>query len=441
MSIDVLQGFNHTPCSCGKAHRFSSEVIVEDGAIRRLPGLLKDRGIDRAFVLSDRNTEVAAGAAVKATLTAAGVVVTGYVFEEETPEPDEAHVGLAVMHFDPAAQAVIGVGSGVINDIGKIVAATAGKPYIIVGTAPSMDGYASATSSMTVQGLKISLPSKCADVIVGDTAILCRAPLPMMAAGLGDVLAKYISIAEWRIAALVTGEYYCERVADLVRQALRRCVDNADGLLRREPAAVAAVFEGLVIGGVAMTYAGLSRPASGVEHYLSHIWDMRGAALGTPVAPHGVQCALGTLIAAGLYERLLTMTPERERALAYAAAFDKNVWNDTLRQFLGKGAESMIALEEKEGKYDPEKHRARLEVILANWDAIRQILREELPPAAELECLLTKLQLPTTMEQMGLDSALLPLTFKASKDIRDKYVLSRLCWDLGVLDEMTEGAF
>ncbi len=438
MGMHILQEFNNTPCSCGKEHRFSSQIIVEGGAIRRLPAILKEWGINRAFVLSDRNTENAAGAAVKATLATAGVTVTGYMFDQDAPEPDEAHVGLAVMHFDPAAQVVIGVGSGVINDIGKILAATANKPYIIVGTAPSMDGYASATSSMTVQGLKISLPSKCADVIIGDTDILCRAPLPMMAAGLGDMMAKYVSIAEWRIAALVTGEYYCPRVADLVRQALGRCVDNADGLLSREPAAVAAVFEGLVIGGVAMTYAGLSRPASGVEHYLSHIWDMRGAALGTPVAPHGVQCALGTLIAARLYERLMAMTPDRERALAYAAAFDFAAWSDTLRQFLGKGADSMIALEEKEQKYDLNKHETRLAIILANWESILQTLREELPPAVELESLLIKLGLPTTMEQMGLDSSLLPLTFKASKDIRDKYVLSRLCWDLGILDEMVE---
>lgn len=439
VSIDVLQEFNKTACPCGKEHRFSSRVVVEAGAIGRLPAILEEFGVRRVFVLSDRNTEAAAGRAVKDTLTAAGVTVSGYVFDEDAPEPDESHVGLAVMHADHAAQAVIGVGSGVINDISKILAATAGKPYIIVGTAPSMDGYASATSSMTVQGLKISLPSKCADVIIGDLDVLCQAPLKMMASGLGDMLAKYVSIAEWRIAALVTGEYYCEKVAHLVRTALARCVDNADGLLRRDPVAVAAVFEGLVIGGVAMTYAGLSRPASGVEHYLSHIWDMRGAALGTPVELHGVQCALGTLLAARLYERLTAMTPDRDKALAYAAAFDFAAWSDTLRQFLGKGAESMIALEEKEQKYDLEKHRARLAVIEENWQTIRQILQEELPPAAQLESLLVKLGLPTTMEQMGLDSALLPLTFRASKDIRDKYVLSRLCWDLGVLDEITEG--
>jgi glycerol-1-phosphate dehydrogenase [NAD(P)+] len=96
-----------------------------------------------------------------------------------------------------------------------------------------MDGYASATSSMTVDGLKVSLPSKCADVIIGDIDVLKNAPMRMLQAGLGDMLAKYISIAEWKIAREIIGEYYCDRVANLIKQALKECVDNADGLLLR----------------------------------------------------------------------------------------------------------------------------------------------------------------------------------------------------------------
>jgi len=34
------------------------------------------------------------------------------------------------------------------------------------------------------------------------------------------------------------------------------------------------------------------------------------------------------------------------------------------------------------------------------------------------------------------DKEILPKTFKSAKDIRDKYVLPRLCWDLGIIDEI-----
>ena len=96
----------------------------------------------------------------------------------------------------------------------------------------------------------------------------------------------------------------------------------------------------------------------------------------------------------------------------------------------------MIALEEKEHKYDIEKHKARLQVIVDNWDNIIQILNEELPSYGYMKKLFEQLGIPTTMKENGLDEKILPMTFKASKDIRDKYVLSRLCWDLGICDEV-----
>lgn len=65
--------------------------------------------------------------------------------------------------------------------------------------------------------------------------------------------------------------------------------------MKGDKKAVTAVFEGLILCGAAMKFAGVSRPASGIEHYLSHIWDMRGVEFGTPVELHGIQCAVGTL--------------------------------------------------------------------------------------------------------------------------------------------------
>lgn len=267
-------------CPCGKTHRSDvKNIITGNGAINKLPEVLKELATKKVFLLADCNTYSAAGESVATLLSDNNIAYSEYVFSDTALEPDEKAVGSAVMHYDKTCDAVVAIGSGVINDIGKILSNTADRPYIIVATAPSMDGYASATSSMTMDGLKVSLPSRCADVIIGDTDILKNAPEKMLKAGIGDMVAKYISIAEWRISHLVTGEYYCEAVADLVRCALKKCVDNADGLLKREDTAVEAVFEGLIIGGIAMAYAGLSRPASGVEHYISHVWDMRGASL------------------------------------------------------------------------------------------------------------------------------------------------------------------
>lgn len=426
-------------CPCGKAHTAAiDEIITGKGVLSRIPEVVSRFSAKKPFVLADIHTYAAAGEKVCAILKEAGISYSSYIFQEEALEPDEKAVGSAVLHFDSQCDLVIAVGSGVINDIGKIISNVHGCHYVIVGTAPSMDGYASASSSMSRDGLKISLNSRCADVIIGDTDVLKNAPDHLLKAGLGDMLAKYISIAEWRIAHIITGEYYCEEVAQLIRTAVKKCVDNAEGLLKHDEEAIAAVFEGLVIGGVAMTYAGVSRPASGVEHYFSHVWDMRGLALGTKVDLHGIQCALGTLEAAKVYEKIKTVTPDAAKAKAYVDAFCFENWADTLRGFIGAGAETMIAQEAKERKYDKAAHGPRFAVIEAHWDEIVQIINDEIPSAARIRALLETIGIEPSLTQLDIDEEAAKLTFKATKDIRDKYVLSRLAWDLGVLDEMCQ---
>ena len=434
MGLTLMNELNGKLCGCGKVHSFSAQVISGSGCVQQLPQWVEKLHCNKPFLLADRNTWQAAGQQVWDILKAASIPCTSYILTD--PEPDEQAVGSVVMHYDPQCDLIIGIGSGVINDIGKILSVTTGKPYIIIATAPSMDGYASASSSMTRDGLKISLSTRSADVILGDTDILCKAPLHMMRSGLGDMLAKYVSICEWRIANLITGEYYCPQIAQLIRSAVKRCTDNAEGLLEARPEAVQAVFEGLVIGGVAMNYAGLSRPASGVEHYISHILDMRAAEFGTKTDLHGIQCAIGTLIALRLYEKIKDLSPSKETALAYVKRFDYENWKSQLRSLLGKGAESMIALEETEHKYDPRQHEKRLQVILEHWKDILQIIGEELPPAKELETLLDKIGAPKTLDAIGCADVDLSVVFQATKDIRDKYVLSRLAWDLGIIEEL-----
>ena len=433
-----MKDYLKNPCPCGKMHTVAvDEVVIGSGVVSRVPEFVKKYG-KKPFVVADIHTYAAAGEKVCNLLKEAGIPFGSFVFKNAALEPDEHAVGAAFMHYDTSCDVILGVGSGVINDICKILSNVSGKPYIIVGTAPSMDGYASATSSMSRDGVKVSLNSRCADVIIGDTQILKTAPDHMLRSGLGDMLAKFVSIAEWRIAHLITGEYYCEEVAQLIRGAVKKCVDNAAGLLARDDAAIEAVFEGLVIGGVAMAYAGVSRPASGVEHYFSHVWDMRGLEFGTQVDLHGIQCAMATVKAVELYEKIMEVTPDWEKAHGYVESFDLEVWNTQLRTFLGSSAETMIDLEKKEGKYRKDTHEARFRLIAEKWDAILQILQEELPDYKELCKLMDDVGISRDLNTIGVDSETAKITFRATKDIRDKYVLSRLAWDLGILDDLCE---
>jgi len=422
-------------CRCGKTHKTDiKEILIGQEALVKIPTIIRKYGGSKAFIIADKNTYEAAGETVCKYLENENLSFSLYVYDSERTEPDETAVGKAVMHYDGECDFIAGIGSGTINDIGKIVAKVTGKPYMIVATAPSMDGYASATSSMIRNGIKVSLDSVCPDVIVADLDVICNAPGILLQAGIGDMLAKYISICEWRISHLITGEYYCEEIASLVRHAVKKCM-NIDNLYDTNPNTIKPVIEGLIVTGIAMSFAGLSRPASGMEHYFSHLWNMRSLEFNTPSAYHGIQCGVATLLCLRIYEFICSIIPDRKKALDYVRSFSAEEWNQFLAGFLGRSAESLIELEKREGKYDVKPHAKRLDIIINNWDAILKIISEELPPLKQVEGFMKKIGMATRPKEIGLSDDDVKKAFPATKDIRDKYIGSRLLWDLGYLDE------
>jgi glycerol-1-phosphate dehydrogenase [NAD(P)+] len=237
-------------------------------------------------MICDLNTYDVAGEKAEKLFTEAGITVKKCVLKtREVIEPDEHAVGSVMMNYQDCDM-IVSVGSGVINDVGKIVAAACNKTYMIIGTAPSMDGYASGTSSMVRGGHKVTITSKCPDIVVGDLDILCNAPMDMLRSGVGDMLAKYISICEWRIGRIVCGEYYCEKVASMVLEATEKCVKSATKLSSRSIESIKITVEGLLLSGLGIAYTGSSRPASGTEHvvrggyYVDDAANLRSAARG-----------------------------------------------------------------------------------------------------------------------------------------------------------------
>ena len=441
MTITEILSNDGKLCTCGKKHyALVKKALIEDGAINKVPELVKAENAKSVFMFCDLNTYDVAGKRVEKLLTDNGIALKKYVFPSRNIiEPDEHAVGSAIMHYE-SCDMIVSVGSGVINDIGKMVAATAEKPYMIVGTAPSMDGYASGTSSMVRDGLKSTIKTKCPDIVVGDLDILCSAPMDMLRAGVGDMLAKYISICEWRIGKIIKGEFYCETSAALVKEALHKVVALAPGLMARDKEAVKAVMEGLVLSGIAANYADTTRAVSGGEHYFSHLWDMRGLEFGTPIHFHGIQCGAATIDVMRAYELLKKITPDCEKALSYVKSFDLDAYNEKLRAFVGAGAEAMIELEKKEKKYTAAEHAKRLDIILENWDKIVGIINEEAPLCEALEAIkVTGAQV--CGKELGKTDEVMAKTFVFSKDIRDKYVLARLCFDLGVIDEIATALY
>ena len=181
-----------------------------------------------------------------------------------------------------------------------------------------------------------------------------------------------------------------------------------------------------------MNYAGCSRPASGVEHYFSHIWDMRALEFNTPLSTHGIQCGIATLYAIKIYEQLKNITPNKEKAVSYVKNFDFTSYSKKLKAFIGRASTPMIENEKVDKKYDSFFHEKRIDKIIYSWDKIVELIDKELPSYKELKEKLKSINAPTTVLDIGLDESIVKDTFTFTKDIRNKYVLSTFCFDLGL---------
>lgn len=425
--------------ACGRHHTTGLKAFEAGrGAVKHLPDMLKKLGISHPFVVCDKNTYKAAGETVETLFKASGIPCKLFTLSQEHVEPDEFSVGSIVMAYDTTSDGIVAVGSGVINDCCKVAAHAIGVPQVAVGTAPSMDGYASDSSSMHVNGVKSTVYNACPVGILCDSEIMSQAPMRMLWAGLGDMLAKYVSICEWRIANLVIGEYYCEEIAGLMRASLRKIMDNARAIESRDPEAIQAVSEGLVMSGVAMSFAKVSRPASGLEHYFSHMWEMMGMERGEKADLHGIQVGVGTHVTLELYDWIKTLTPDRKRALAFMASFDPAAWEAMVRRIFGKTAPQILAIEQKVKKNDPAAHLKRFDVIEAKWPEILKIIDEELPETAKIDRLMRDLGMPRVPKDLGISEADAKDAFTGSREIRDKYLSGSVLWDMGLTEEARE---
>jgi len=436
-------------CSCGKTHSAKIEnIAIGKGAINQLEviinaqilksGQLFNKSNHTVFIVSDVNTHRIAGEMVYNKLTNEGYRVSEYVFPHKSMHAEDCYVDEMREHLPQNTSLIIAVGSGSLNDITRYVAFHAQVPYYIVATAPSMDGYASNVSPLVHNNLKTTYTAECAAAIIGDADILATAPMHMIAAGLGDVLGKYIAISDWKISSVINGEYYCDEVGKLVLYSVQKCVDNIDGLKNREPEALQYLMESLVLIGIAMSYIGFSRPASSSEHHIAHFLEMKAIFSGEYGELHGTNVGMATCLLGEMMENFLKMDIDYDGAKKHALAFDHDLWVAEMNRTFENGAPAIITLYETAQQNNPNAVVKRIEFIENNEDQVMEMVKAvstELKDCSkelgELEGLVNPSGYPLTKE------ALKDILFYA-KELRNRYGTLQLFYDLDVLDTLAE---
>ena len=406
-------------CPCGREHYAALQFVsIRPGGIDDL----RQRCCDAKSVLvvSDENTFAAAGEATLAALEGKTIFRVTYP-GDRLVVPNEEAVAAMDPYLD-RVDAIVGIGSGVIQDIVKYGATGPHLPCHIVATAPSMDGYASTGAAMIMGGMKVTYPVDIPASIVADTDVLRSAPMELIRAGYGDIVGKFSALNDWKLSHLVKGEYFCQRVYDLMDAALQKTLSLADGLVRRDGEAVNALMEALVLAGVAMSFAGSSRPASGSEHHLSHFFEITGIVDDTPYFMHGTDVAYSCVYTEKLREQLLTFDQAPENT-----PLSREAWEAEIRRIYTKVADEVIALQDKVGWYKED----RRPIYAEKWQGIKEIL-SEVPTSEELTNYLRSIEMDVAEFEKLYGKEKIENALKFGKDLKDRYSVLWMYYDLMV---------
>jgi len=417
-------------CECGRTHTVNTrEIVYSDEALGSIAGLVRRHMPGATLTLvADRRTFAAAGAACEATLNADGFSIHR-ILVPDGPHGEPICDDLtrdALLATLPPSDGFLAVGSGVINDLVKWMAADLHRPYIVVATAASMNGYASNNIAPAIRGVKQVINGTVPLAIVTTPALIAGAPQALTAAGLGDVLAKPVSLTDWTLNHLLFNEYYCPVCAQLIRDLEPSYLDHPDAILSQDPEALKALFLALVYSGISMTMAGTSFPASGGEHMMSHVLDMKAMAEGHAHDYHGRQVGVGTIFACALYEQVLAL--DRPDFREVTEPTDVDFW----------GSLTPVVEEEHGAKRKKVALAVRQLQQPGVWDAVRATLKPMTQPAPVIKDCLKRAAAAHTVSDIGCTRGQFLDAVLHAHQMRERYTILDLARAVGILPRMAE---
>lgn len=373
---------------------------------------------------------------VERNLRDQGYSIETYIFpdEEDGSSPaneDVNSIKLAQFIEEVGAFGAVAVGSGTVNDLTKYACELRSLPYVVYGTAASMNGYNSPIAALYVKGLKSSVPARPAVGMYANPEVIAKAPLAMHLAGLGDLCSKPFAGADAAVANILSGEKPWRAPMEMVHESFERVLEQAQGIRNSEPEAIQILMEGLWISGFSMAMAGTSAPASGGEHLFSHRIDMLRHDAGLPpMALHGTQVGIACGLVRPLFAQAAALSPsdvatKLEGSLLSPSLEEAEDLNGWLRSRHPDLSEKSLAamLKPASLKYDSETRKALRKNLALHWDDVRQELVEAHRHAQRVEVALQTAEAPRDPVEMNLSHDEAKRILRICRDIRNRFTI------------------
>lgn len=285
---------------------------------------------------------------------------------------------------------ILAVGSGTINDLCKLAAFQNNLPYIIFATAPSMNGYASQSSSILISGHKKSIRCQQAIAIYFDLEIISQAPERLIKAGIGDSVCYWTCQFDWMLSHLILNTQFNAEIFEILAPYQEKLINFAQSDLRDEEF-IELLCQILLISGIGMYLCRGSYPASQGEHLIAHYLEMKYPQI-TKKYFHGEQIAVTTLTMLEIQDKFLK---------AYKINLKSNEVNVNYLKQLFNNDENLAnqCLLEINKKFIS---KADLEIINQNLPQIQETLKKTRIPFEKMIKIYQNFDLPQTYKNLEI---------------------------------------
>jgi len=431
---------------CGRQHRIPiGSMQVGYNLASQLParieGILGHKP-RRVCVIYDRAIENLIQEQVIVPLEKAGLPLALFPHQGQEGHllDSEENLGnTSATRLDPQVDILLGAGSGVVCDLTKWIATKTRLPHITFGTAPSMNAYTSITATITQGDIKISHLLTPASLVMMDVNIQSGAPMDMIHSGIGDLAARAICNADWKLANFLQGAYFCPLPYQMTAENERRYLGAAAEISQRQPQALEHLSEAVMMSGLSMTVLnGETSPSSGAEHVISHFWDLLTHVRGLHKNFHGTQVGIGTLIMLAFYEYMRGLDIGRidPRAVLRARPSIEELEAENARLY-GRSAPMFNEVVRRKRIPDAQ-FEAYIRSIQQRWENLWQAVSPYAPPLASVRDPFLKAGVPHTLADVqrtreeGIEALV------KGPQYRIRYTMLDLAWELGILPGAAE---
>ncbi len=401
-------------------------MLEWDENFEGLISFLKDQK-EIPFLLCDENTYKVCGEYISKELEKSRISYDLLILPPDA-HSDEKNICKVLLNTKENSL-IVSIGSGSITDTARFIAYKQRLRFVSVPTAPSMDGYASPVSALTINGLKTTVSAKPPEKIFANLNIIKNSPNILKKAGFGDLMGKFTALADWRLSNILIGENISLSV---VEEMYKACEDTLKNIEKDNFEKL--LLEGLIKSGELMTIVGNSRPASGSEHHVAHYLEFLGYNLF-----HGIKVGLSTLYIIRLYKTFLKIDLDN---LKYENNITKSFeeWKEEIRRNFPKIYDEIIKENiERIKKFNNLSFRREIiEKIKINKRKIYSIVEELVEKEEKILEGYKKINFSTNLEDWKIEKEDLKRALIYSIYIRDRFSILTLYQILGILEGEVE---